>query len=623
MSLVRYAARVGAAAFVLGLTLCAPHSIAVAAAGPPDTTSAPDGPGPADVVGAPAVRAARGATTGTRSGAQRAQLVRPAAGGLSPGGVRAKAQADVPVTVAKGDRSSRRSHTPPPTTDVTRTALPGAGGLLSVGSVESQRPATASTAVVSPAAAPAPQAFPARVSGQQDSMPGAATAVANSVPSESASAPAEAAPARVVLDPLSSPTGSATSSFADLLDMLSPIRAFSEGVALLVRRTLFNEAPTVSPVQLTGLSDGPINGALGAVDPEGDRLVYRITGTPRYGTAVVGSDGGYTYTPGPDFAGTDSFRVAVGDAGLHINLGDLSRPAASSASVAVGQGAPLLRFQFTYGSGSRYWSSAARSALESAATQLSSYFVVSSPVTITYAVTGERKPSSTVLASAGSDPVSDGVGFQQTVVQRKILTGTDTNGATADGVITWNFGQPWALGDTVADSQYDFDSTAMHELLHSFGFTSSVSGPGDNNGQNWYVFDSFLVDAGGAAVISGNFTWNSAYDPNLTGGNGGLYFGGPNAVAAYNGPVPLYTPNPWQGGSSVAHLDDTKFTGSNQKIMNADTDKGLGVRVLSPVELGIMQDLGYQVSSGTGTSALMFVVIAFTRHVRRKDLVAS
>lgn len=455
-------------------------------------------------------------------------------------------------------------------------------------------------------------------------MPGAATAVANSVPSESASAPAESAPARVVADPLSSPARSATSWFADVLDIvLRPIRAIIEGVALLVRRTLFNEAPTVSPVQLTGLSDGPISGTLGAVDPEGDRLVYRIIGAPRYGTAMVGSDGGYTYTPGPDFAGTDSFSVAVDDAGLQINLGDLSRPAATTASVAVGQGAPLLRFQFTYGSGSQYWSSTARSALESAATQLSSYFVVSSPVTITYAVTGENNPSSSVLASAGSGPVSDGAGFQQTVVQRKILTGTDPNGTTADGEINWNFGKSWALGGTVGDDQFDFDSTAMHELLHSFGFTSNVSRPGDNNGQTWYVFDSFMVDAGGTAVISANFTWNSAYNPNLTGGNGGLFFGGPNAVAAYNGPVPLYTPNPWEDGSSVAHLDDTTFTGSNQKIMNAASDKGLGVRVLSPVELAIMQDLGYQVSTGTGTSALMFVVIAFIRPVRRKGLVAS
>lgn len=43
----------------------------------------------------------------------------------------------------------------------------------------------------------------------------------------------------------------------------------------------------------------------------------------------------------------------------------------------------------------------------------------------------------------------------------------------------------------------------------------------------------------------------------------------------------------------MSHLDDATFTGSNQQMMNANTDEGLGVRVLSPVERGIMQDLGY------------------------------
>ena len=57
-------------------------------------------------------------------------------------------------------------------------------------------------------------------------------------------------------------------------------------------------------------------------------------------------------------------------------------------------------------------------------------------------------------------------------------------------------------------------------------------------------------------------TFNTAYNPNLTGGDAGLYFGGANAVAANSGnPVPLYTPNPWESGSSMSHLDDDTFTG--------------------------------------------------------------
>ena len=165
-------------------------------------------------------------------------------------------------------------------------------------------------------------------------------------------------------------------------------------------------------VQLTGQSTGPITGKVGAVDPDGDQLTYSIISNPQYGSAVVASDGSFTFTPTTGFSGNDSFVVAVTDTGFHINLLDLFRPASSSASVAVSQGAQAskLRFQFVYGAGSQFWSSTARSSLESAATRLSSYIVVTTPVTITYEVTGENSPFSSTLASAGSDFVNNEIG---------------------------------------------------------------------------------------------------------------------------------------------------------------------------------------------------------------------
>lgn len=106
-----------------------------------------------------------------------------------------------------------------------------------------------------------------------------------------------------------------------------------------------------------------------------------------------------------------------------------------------------------------------------------------------------------------------------------------------------------AFGTSVGRNQYDFTSTAMHELLHTFGLLSYTEDPGVNTGRSWTTFDQFLVTADGSRVINNNFhRWSSAYNINLTGGGGGLYFGGPNAVAAYGGPVPLYTPWPWGVG---------------------------------------------------------------------------
>ena len=416
--------------------------------------------------------------------------------------------------------------------------------------------------------------------------------------------------------------GTAAATVADLFSgVFSPIRELLEGALLLVRRTFFNQAPTVSAVQLTGQGEGPITGTIGAVDPEGDPLVYSINQAPRYGSAVVNTDGSYTYTPGPGFTGTDSFIATATDTGFHINLLNPFRSASTSGNVAVSQGAlaDMVQFSFIYGAGSQFWSSAARSSLEYVATTLASTLEVTSPVTLTYTVTGEFSPFSSTLASAGSDLISSDPGFLQTVAQNKILSGTDANGPASDGTISWNFGPGWAFGDTVAGNQYDFQSIAMHELVHTLGFLTYVDQPGSNSGQSWTVFDSYLVTSDGTAVIGDGFTWNGAYDPNLIGGNGGLYFGGSNAVAAYGGLVPLYTPSPWDAGSSLSHLNDANFVGANRKLMNARVGWGQGVRVISPLEIAILQDLGYTVSPGPGASALMFVGLVLVRRRRRRD----
>jgi hypothetical protein len=413
----------------------------------------------------------------------------------------------------------------------------------------------------------------------------------------------------------------AASATDPLSGLLSPIQGLIEGIALLVRRTFFNQAPSVSPVQLTGQSEGPITGSIGASDPEGDRIVYSLTGDARYGSVAIDSAGGYTYTPGPDFTGIDTFTVAAADPGFHINLLDLFRPPSTTASVAVRQGVgagSLLQFQFVYGSGSQFWSTAARSSLASAAAALAAYIVVDSPVVVTFDVSGEFNPLSSTLATAGSDFISSDPGFLPTVVQHKIITGVDSNGSTADGEINWNFAQNWATGDSVAYGQYDLESVAMHELTHTLGFLSYTDQPGSNTGTNWTVFDSFLVDSAGTKVIGSNYIWRNAYTPNLTGGNGGLYVGGADAVAAYGGLVPIYTPGSWESGSSVSHLNDRVFSGANRKLMNAQVFSGRGIRVLSPVELAILADLGYTIAPQPGSAALAFIGVFFLRRTRRR-----
>lgn len=411
-----------------------------------------------------------------------------------------------------------------------------------------------------------------------------------------------------------------TSSVRSLIDALPLHPVFKvhlEGALWTARRTFLNQAPTVAPIVVNS-SSGPIAGRVDAVDPEGDRLVYRLSKAPSRGTVLLNPDGFYTYTPGAGFNGVDTFVITADDMGTDLNLINPFRGLGTSAGVLLNQGA--ITFSFNYTTGAQYWSAEARDALRSAADGMATQFLVTAPVVITYDVTAENSAASGKLAAAGSNLVSETAGFLRTVVQNKLISGVDANGSAADGEIEWNFGHAWGLGDSVGPDEYDFTSTVMHELLHSFGFLSYIDERGKNTGRSWTSMDGLIVTSTGARPIGSGYRWNTAYDGNLTGAKGGLFFGGAHAVAAYGGLVPLFTPNPWESGSSVSHLDDATFTDANQMMMNAKTDTGLGIRVFSPVEVGILRDLGFTVVPQTSTVAMAAMLLAVVRRSRKAPL---
>jgi hypothetical protein len=408
-------------------------------------------------------------------------------------------------------------------------------------------------------------------------------------------------------------------AFVAQLPLPDPFKGLLNGAAFGVRQTLLNQTPTVSPILLTGLSDTLIAGRVDAVDPEGDQIVYRLVQGPAAGSVQLNSDGSFTYTPGAGFNGVDSFVVMAQDLGLHINLLDLFRGAGTSAGAFVNEGA--IKFEFNYTTGSDLWTDSRRAALEQAAASYNAYLLVTQPVTLTYDVSATNSPGDGTLASAGSALISSAPGFWSTVVQNKLLTGIDSNGAAADGEIDWNFGYPWALGDAVGSTEYDLTTVALHELMHTFGFMSYVGSAGSNTGRAWTVYDSFISTSNGTRAIRPDYTWNTAFDANLTGGNGGLYFGGVDAVTAYGALVPLYTPNPWEEGSAISHLDDATFTGSDRNIMNAQLATGPGLRVPTAIELGILKGIGYTVITApvSGGSALAIIGFVFFLRARRRS----
>lgn len=346
------------------------------------------------------------------------------------------------------------------------------------------------------------------------------------------------------------------------------------------RRTLFNQAPTVNPVQVTGVMDGPITGTIGAEDPDGDRIVYRVVKKPTTGTVTLNRDGSYSYTPGEGFNGVDVFVVRARDLGLHVNLLDWFRPPATRAESVINHRA--ITYDFTWVGDE--WTADRKAAFQRAADYIGGFFVVRTPIVLSYELNAINDPDYLVNAdtlAAFTEPP----GFLQTSIQHEVITGVDVENGALQAFLNWNFAWKWATGDVVADDELDFQNTARHELLHSFGIYSLT---GSDLGL-WSVYDSFLTTADGTSLFGPDGKLRPDAEDYLNGLNGGAYFGGPHAIAAYGKPIPLSH----QG--SPSHLDRFVFSGDDYKLMN-DKSPGTGwhnVRFISPIEYAMLQDLGF------------------------------
>lgn len=278
------------------------------------------------------------------------------------------------------------------------------------------------------------------------------------------------------------------------------------------------------------------------------------------------------------------------------------------ACLLAGSASAQLSFEFNFTDNNSGFNdpnagAARRAALEAAANTLSHQLPIANAVTITFDVSSNTVDDST-LASAGSDFIGDEPGFYPTIAHRKILDGTDGNGSDADGEIEWNFFHDWDLDNDVGEDSFDFISTAMHEILHAIGFTGAVFSDGSglfdspiDEPNAWHPFDQFLVDGSGNRLISDAFIFDSSQVSTLTGGSS-VFFNGTNTLAANSGnPVVIYSPNPWEDGSSLSHTDDATYVGADALLMNAATETGPGTRTISDLELAMLRDLGFEFAS--------------------------
>lgn len=144
----------------------------------------------------------------------------------------------------------------------------------------------------------------------------------------------------------------------------------------------------------------------------------------------------------------------------------------------------------------------------------------------------------------------------------------------------------------------DFASVVLHELGHGLGFLGAVD---VNSGSGYccpggypFIYDRYTT-ANGTAILSipnGSVALGNALQGQT------LRFAGPQATALNGGTAPrLYGPNPWQGGSSYSHLDESTFPAGNpNSLMTPAIGADEVIHSPGPVTLGIFADSGWTVA---------------------------
>ncbi len=185
------------------------------------------------------------------------------------------------------------------------------------------------------------------------------------------------------------------------------------------------------------------------------------------------------------------------------------------------------------------------------------------------------------------------------------LAGIDVSGDVdiyaefASGISDWYLG----TDGQVPVNKIDFTSVVLHEIGHGLGLVDSTELTGSTG--SWgggsgypFIYDRLAQAADGTPLSS--FVTGTALGSVLR--SNAVAWGGTFAKAANGGNRPrLYSPNPFQVGSSIAHLDEDLFpTGTADALMTPYLDDGEALHDPGDIGLGLLRDLGWGATGPKG-----------------------
>ncbi len=169
-----------------------------------------------------------------------------------------------------------------------------------------------------------------------------------------------------------------------------------------------------------------------------------------------------------------------------------------------------------------------------------------------------------------------------------------------NGLVNWyyDFENPTAISNT----QFDFVSIILHELIHGLGFVgfATVTQDGEgmgrikNNGRP-AIYDIYINNS-----VDGNLCQNVS-DPSLELrtamiGND-LTLLTPQFQGAADVPI-IFAPTPYQGGSSIHHLDQRTYQNTPNSLMTPAASRGQ-IEHDPGLALDILNDLGWSTTHVT------------------------
>lgn len=179
----------------------------------------------------------------------------------------------------------------------------------------------------------------------------------------------------------------------------------------------------------------------------------------------------------------------------------------------------------------------------------------------------------------------------------------DVTAVFASGRSDWYFG----TDGQVPPGKLDFTSVVLHEIGHGLGMTGGAGISGSIGywglgGSVPDVYDLYAQSGGGTALT--NFPNRSASLRSVIISNA-MRWGGSQGTAANGGVKPyLYSPNPYQEGSSIYHLDETTYaTGTPNALMTPYLDDGEALHDPGDIALGMLRDIGWTTVGGKGVPA--------------------